>query len=240
VVLELDSHGFPKTSGIFETIKTVNGQPIALARHMRRALDSARSLGLKMPPEEELRADLRKILNDEPHKVGKLRICIYADGFHLSHDEYTEPTSPLRFTFFSQTVLGEEHKQFPYDHRFALLKSAQDEGFDDCVLFNVKNEVTESAVANLLFLIQGTWVTPPISAGVLPGVIRAIAIEECDVKVRPIHISEIPEVESAFSLASLRIAQPISHIGEMKLKIGDASEDMEARIRSHTQPHSVG
>ena len=240
MVLELDSHGFPKTSGIFETIKTLNGQPIALARHMRRALDSARSLGLKMPPEEELRADLRKILNDEPQEVGKLRICIYADGFHLSHDEYTEPTSPLRFTFFSQTISGEEHKQFPYDHRFELLKSAQDEGFDDCILFNVKNEVTESAVANLLFLIQGTWVTPPISAGVLPGVIRAIAIEECDVKVRPIHISEIPDVESAFSLASLRIAQPISHIGEMKLKIGDASEDMEARIRSHTQPHSVG
>ena len=240
MVLELDSHGFPKTSGIFETIKTLNGQPIALARHMRRALDSARSLGLKMPPEEELRTDLRKILHDEPHEVGKLRICIYADGFHLSHDEYTELTSPLRFTFFSQTVSGEEHKQFPYDHRFELLKSAQDEGFDDCILFNVKNEVTESAVANLLFLIQGSWVTPPISAGVLPGVIRAIAIEECDVKVRPIHISEIPDVESAFSLASLRIAQPISHIGEMKLKIGDASEDMEARIRSHTQPHSVG
>ena len=240
MVLELDSHGFPKTSGIFETIKTLNGQPIALARHMRRALDSARSLGLKMPPEEELRTNLRKILHDEPHEVGKLRICIYADGFHLSHDEYTEPTSPLRFTFFSQTVLGEEHKQFPYDHRFELLKSAQDEGFDDCILFNVKNEVTESAVANLLFLIQGTWVTPPISAGVLPGVIRAIAIEECDVKVRPIHISEIADVESAFSLASLRIAQPISHIGEMKLKIGDASQDMEARIRSHTQPHSVG
>lgn len=240
MVLELDSHGFPKTSGIFETIKTVNSQPIALARHMRRALDSARSLGLKMPPEEELRIDLIKILDEKPHTVGKLRICIYADGFHLSHEEYAEPSSPLRLNFFSQTVSGEEHKRFPYDHRFKLLKSAQDEGFDDCILFNAKNEVTESAVANLLFLIQGSWVTPPISAGVLPGVIRAIAIEKCDVKVRPIHISEIPDVESGFSLASLRIAQPISHIGEMKLKIGDASEDMEARIRSHTQPHSVG
>ena len=137
-------------------------------------------------------------------------------------------------------MTGEEHKQFPYDHRFELLKSAQDEGYDDCILFNVKNEVTESAVANLLFLIEGVWVTPPISAGVLPGVIRAIAIEECEVKVRPIHISEIGDVESAFSLASLRIAQPISHIGEMKLKIEDASQDMEARIRSHAQPHSVG
>ena len=240
MVLELDSHGFPKTSGIFETIKTVNGQPIALARHMRRALDSAHSLGLKMPPEEELRVDLIKILDEKPHALGKLRICIYADGFHLSHEEYAEPIIPLRLNFFSQTVLGEEHKRFPYDHRFKLLKSAQDEGFDDCILFNAKNEVTESAVANLLFMIQGSWVTPPISAGVLPGVIRAIAIEKCDVKVRPIHISEIPDVESGFSLASLRIAQPISHIGEMKLKIGDASEDMEARIRSHTQPHSVG
>ena len=240
MILELDSHGFPKTSGIFETIKTVNGQPIALARHMRRALDSAHSLGLKMPPEEELRVDLIKILDEKPHALGKLRICIYADGFHLSHEEYAEPTSPLRLNFYSQTVLGEEHKRFPYDHRFKLLKSAQDEGFDDCILFNAKNEVTESAVANLLFLIQGGWVTPPISAGVLPGVIRAIAIEKCDVKVRPIHISEIPDVESGFSLASLRIAQPISHIGEMKLKIGDESEDMEARIRSHTQPHSVG
>ena len=240
MTLELDAHGFPKTSGIFETIKTVNGQPIALARHMRRALDSARSLGLKMPPEEELRIQLVKLLNEKPFEIGKLRICIYADGYHLSHDGYTEPTNPLRFTFFSQTVTGEEHKQFPYDYRFELLKSAQDEGYDDCILFNVKNEVTESAVANLVFLIERVWVTPPISAGVLPGVIRAIAIEECEVKVRPIHISEIGDVESAFSLASLRIAQPISHIGEMKLKIGDASQDMEARIRSHAQPHSVG
>lgn len=240
MTLELDSHGFPKTSGIFETIKTVKGQPIALARHMRRALDSARSLGIKMPPEEELRIELVKLLTEKPFEIGKLRICIYSDGHYLSHEGYTEPTGPLRFTFFSQTVTGEEHKQFPYDHRFGLLKSAQDEGYDDCILFNVKNEVTESAVANLLFLIEGVWVTPPISAGVLPGVIRAIAIEECEVKVRPIHISEIADVDSAFSLASLRIAQPISHIGEMKLKIGDASQDMEARIRSHAQPHSVG
>ena len=82
--------------------------------------------------------------------------------------------------------------------------------------------------------------TPPITAGILPGVVRAIAIEECGVKVRPIHISEIPEVESAFMLSSLRIAQPISHIGDMKLKIGDASRHVEEQIRSHSQPVSVG
>lgn len=240
MTLELDDYGFPKTSGIFETIKTIHGEPIALGRHMRRALDSARSIGIKMPPEEELRIQLKKLLSEKPFEVGRLRICIYADGYYLSHVEYAESSVPLRFTVFSRTVPGEEHKKFPYDHRFEILKTAQDEGFDDCILFNAKNEVTESAIANLLFLIQGEWVTPPISAGVLPGVIRAISIEKCNVKVRPIHISEIPDMESGFSLASLRIAAPISHIGEMKLKIGEASQDMEAQIRSQAQPHSVG
>jgi len=38
----------------------------------------------------------------------------------------------------------------------------------------------------------------------------------------------------------LRIAQPISHIGDMKLKMGDASRDLEAQIRAHSQPVSVG
>jgi len=60
------------------------------------------------------------------------------------------------------------------------------------------------------------------------------------VKVRTIHVSEIPEVESAFMLSSLRIAQPVSYIGDMKLKIGDASRDLEAQIRAHSQPVSVG
>jgi branched-chain amino acid aminotransferase len=47
--IELDTHGFPKGSGIFETIKTINGEPIALGRHMRRALESALELGISLP-----------------------------------------------------------------------------------------------------------------------------------------------------------------------------------------------
>ena len=240
MTIELDVYGFPKTSGIFETIKTLNGAPIALAQHMRRALNSALALGLPMPAEEVLRKHIIEILRERPLEIGRLRLCIYAEGFHLAHDPYTELERPLRFTFHPETVVGEPHKIFPYNYRFEILQSAQDQGYDDCILFNSANEVTESAVANILFLIDGTWVTPPIGAGVLPGVIRAIAIEHCSVKVRPIHVSEIAQVRSAFSLASLRIAQPISFIGEMKLEIGEASRLMEAQIRSHAQPLSVG
>ena len=238
--IELDSHGFPKASGIFETIKTVDGKPIALGRHMRRALESALELGITLPSEELIRTEIQRVLQETPHEVGRLRLCFGQNLFHLAHDIYTVQSEPARLNFYSQTVIGAVHKLFPYDYRFALIEAANDEGYHDSILFNEKNEITETAVANLAFLISGEWVTPPISSGILPGVVRAIAIENCGVKVRPIHISEIPEVESGFMLSSLRIAQPISHIGDMKLKIGDASRALEEQIRAHSQPVSVG
>ena len=238
--LEFDAHGFPKSSGIFETIKTVEGAPIALGRHMRRALESALALEIPIPTEEFIRTEIVRVLSENPHPVGRLRICFGQDLFHISHDAYSEQNDPATLNFYSQTVIGSIHKTFPYDDRFALMKAAHDEGFHESILFNEKNEITETATANLALLISGEWVTPPISAGILPGVVRAIAIEECAVKVRSIHISEIPEVESAFLLSSLRIAQPVSHIGDMKLKMGDASRDLEEQIRAHSQPVSVG
>lgn len=236
----LDSHGFPQGSGIFETIKTVNGAPIALGRHMRRALESALELGIAIPSEDFIRDEIVRVLAEYPHDLGRLRICFGKDIFHITHDSYAELTEPARLNFHTQTVIGSAHKLFPYDDRFALIDAANDEGFHDSILFNEKNEITETAVSNLAFYIGGEWVTPPITSGILPGVIRAIAIEECKVRVRPVHVSEIPEVESGFLLSSLRIAQPISHIGDMKLKIGDASRVLEEQIRANCKPVSVG
>lgn len=238
--IAVDSYGFPRTSGIFETIKTVDGKPIALARHMRRALSSAAELEISLPDEESIRSEIIQVLASSRFASGRLRICFGKDLFHITHDEYQELETPSRLNFFSETISGSVHKMFPYDNRFAIIESARDEGFDDSILFNSKNEITETAVSNLAFYIAGTWVTPPITSGLLPGVVRAIAIEECGVAVRPIHISEVPEIQSGFLLSSLRIAQPIAYIGDMKIEIGDASRELESQIRAQLQPASVG
>jgi branched-subunit amino acid aminotransferase/4-amino-4-deoxychorismate lyase len=237
---EIDAYGFPKTHGIFETIKTVDGKALELTRHMRRALESAHALGIRMPAEDALRGEIENVCRQHPYSIGRLRICIFRDGFLITHDDYVEPTSALRLTIHSQTVIGLSHKKFPYDDRFAILDVAKNEGYDDAILLNSKNEITESAVSNLVFRIADEWVTPPITSGALPGIMRGLAIEKCGVRVRAIHISEIPEIEAALSLASLRITQPISHIGEMKLQIGEQSRQLESAIRGVIQAHSVG
>ena len=133
--IELDTHGFPKGSGIFETIKTINGEPIALGRHMRRALESALELGISLPSEDSIRAEILSVLGENPHAIGRLRLCFGQNLFHLSHDAYTEQSEPARLNFYSQTVIGAVHKIFPYDYRFALIEAANDEGYHDSILF---------------------------------------------------------------------------------------------------------
>ena len=100
--------------------------------------------------------------------------------------------------------------------------------------------MTETAISNIALLIDSNWVTPPIGAGILPGVMRAIAIERCGVEVRNIHITEIPHVQSAILLSSLKIAQEVSHIGEQELITGARSRVLAQEMRQKVEFFSVG
>jgi len=45
--------------------------------------------------------------------------------------------------------------------------------FDDVLLWNKRGEVTESSIANIAIHVGGVkWITPPMSCGLLPGVMR--------------------------------------------------------------------
>lgn len=237
----LDEYGFPQGTGIFTTIRTIDNQVIALNRHMRRVIKSADELELKIADEEGIRREIVELLENEPHESGRLRLCFSSQGHYFSHDAYHPIEEPARITFWSDSVdiEGAVHKQYPYSGRLAIRESAQFEGYDDALIFNKKNEVTETSVSNIVLRINDQWVTPPISAGILPGIMRQISIENCGVQVRAIHVSEMPEVTSAFLLSSLRIAQPISHIGDFKVEIGEPSQVFEAKMREKAIPVSV-
>ena len=103
-------------------------------------------------------------------------------------------------------------KSYPYNHRLEILEQAQMNGFDEVVVTSSDGKVCEASVCNLLVKIAGRWCTPPLSDGVLPGVMRALVIENCNVGVRSIAVSEIESIESGFLLSSLRLAQPIASI----------------------------
>jgi branched-subunit amino acid aminotransferase/4-amino-4-deoxychorismate lyase len=110
-------------------------------------------------------------------------------------------------------------------------------GFDEAVVLNENHKISEAAVSNLLMKINGQWITPPLTDGALPGVVRALVLENCDVSVRSIDISEMHEIESAFLIGSLRVAQSIDSIDSRALV---QSADFKREIQAMALRTSVG
>jgi branched-chain amino acid aminotransferase len=234
--------GWPDGEGIFETIKTQDGQIFELGRHMRRALDAADRKGISLPGEELIRSAISNLLSAEPHPIGRLRLLFSANRFVAVHQLYEEITNPakLMVTSDSDGVDGISIKAFPYTDRLDLLSKVQAKGFDEVICLNPDLDVTEGAVSNFIFRIEGTWVTSPLSSGVLPGVQRAIAIERCGVSVSLIKKEDLSRVEAAFVISSLKIALSVSEIDGRSLEIDEDCAALEADMRAKTLKHSVG
>ena len=219
-------------SGIFETIKTIGAKPWAFSRHMRRAVSAARREQIPMPEEEVVRNAVSILLAAESHQSGVLRISFSKSGdWGAAHLPYSENSRAARIETYPEIVAasGVMFKSFPYDHRLNILEKSRSRGFDEALLINSNGKVCEGAVTNVVLKIAGIWVTPPLSDGVLPGIMRALVIENTEVTVRSIAAAEIEKVEAAFLLSSLRIAQPVASIdGRELVQSHDFKEQIEA------------
>lgn len=232
--------GWLTGAGIFETIKTVDGKPWALSRHMRRAVNSSAKGNFPLPNEEVVREAIKTLLDAEHHRIGMLRLSFDSSGqWAAVHLPYSEIQTAAKVTIHPEqlNINGAPIKSYPYTHRIEILERAASQGFDEALVINSDGKVCEGAVTNLLAKINGIWCTPPLSDGVLAGVMRALVIENFDVVVRSIAASDIDDIDSAFLLSSLRIAQPIGSINGRELS---QSLDFGSEIRAMALRTSVG
>ena len=232
--------GWLEGAGIFETIKTVDGKPWAFSRHMRRAVNSSVKTRIALPSEDLVRESIATLLIAESYPTGLLRVSFDATGnWAAVHLAYTEVTSPAKVGTHPVALVmdGVPVKSYPYNHRLDILEQARTRGFDEALVTSSEGKICEGSVCNVLLKIKGTWCTPPLSDGVLAGVTRALVIENFDVLVRSIAVSEIADIESAFLLSSLRIAQPIASIDGRELS---QSPEFRDEIEAMALRTSVG
>ncbi|MFM9151139.1 MAG: aminotransferase class IV [Candidatus Planktophila sp.] len=210
----VDEAGWPHGSGIFETLRTENGRVQLLSRHMRRAIASGGELGIPIPNEDVILAAVDAILRTEVHQIGRLRLTFSNGQFIATHLPYTAKIDGYKVCVIRVVNLpvGKQQKTYPYTSRLAILDEVSRNGFDEVILVGADGRVTEGATSNYLFRCDGEWITPPMGAGILPGVIRALAIEECGVVVRDINEEDLVRCEAAVIVSSLKIAQAVSSI----------------------------
>ena len=63
-------------------------------------------------------------------------------------------------------------KTFAYGQAIQARREAIEQGADEALLFSTTGELCCGSTANLLVQRQGQWLTPPLSSGCLPGVMR--------------------------------------------------------------------
>ena len=234
----IDEEGWQYGEGIFETLLMEAGKPIFLDRHLDRAERSGKELSIEIPSRESIRTAIGYLAR---FPTARLRLS-FGSQFSLSIGAYVRNPTPLKIEIVDQQLVAGKgvHKSFPYWHNLDILRSARFEGYDEILLINDKGVVGEGATCNYLFRIRGAWFTPPLSSGVLPGIMREIALEMGLAAEREITHLDLDDVQSMVAISSLRIATPVATLGEQKLDVGLESELIFEALWSEAQSDSVG
>ncbi len=77
-------------------------------------------------------------------------------------------------------------------------------GFDDLLLWNENDELTEFTIGNLVVELNGKLFTPPISCGLLAGTFRSHLLETGQVHERVIRKDELSKCAKVFLVNSVR------------------------------------
>jgi branched-subunit amino acid aminotransferase/4-amino-4-deoxychorismate lyase len=68
-----------------------------------------------------------------------------------------------------------------------------DEG--EVVMVNLRGEVTETNISNLMVRCDDEWLTPPLDSGCLPGVYRQKLLDEGEVVERIVTLDDLRQAD---------------------------------------------
>ena len=163
----------------FQLIETLLFEPHMgywlLDRHMRRLAASAQHFGF-VCDETAIRAKLAEAAGRERLRV---RLLVAHDGkLVVSAAPQPRPdavmhfvVSPTRLDSADPFLAHKTTRRQLYDREWA--QYAQMPGADEVIYRNERGEFAEGSRTNLFVQMEGRLLTPPLSSGALPGVLRA-------------------------------------------------------------------
>ncbi len=206
-------HGLLYGDGIFEGIRAYNGRVFRLKEHIDRLFYSAKSILLAIPLShaammEAVLATCRRCkirdgyirlvvtrgvggLGLNPKKCRAPSVIIIADRIQLYPQEYYERgldliTVPTTRNLHS--ALNPAIKSLNYLNNILAKIEANNGGCEEAIMLNAEGYVAECTGDNIFAVKEGRMFTPPLSAGALYGITRAVVIDMA--KEASIEVSE--------------------------------------------------
>jgi branched-chain amino acid aminotransferase len=244
--INIGDRGLLLGDGVFTTLKSINGTFIHFNEHIERLNNNAAQIKINAQFDVNKIRDICQLLlsqNDLDYQDAITRITItrgVADrGINIPPQDLQYPTILIRTVPFHDTlrpalklcstsiVRNEKSilttiKSLNYLESILAREEALLKGYDDGIMFNSLGNITESSVANIFFVNSNQdIITPAISDGVLPGVVRNAIISICrklDIKCneQSIKISEVESYTAGFLTNSVFGIKPLSLVNNIK------------------------
>jgi branched-chain amino acid aminotransferase len=211
--------------GVFETILIKDQVPQFLDSHLARLRNSSKILGIPSLDSDVVVAGIKQLLLLHEGELGRLRITIYGGApipqLMLSLVNVTTSLANVSVNI-SPWMLNENSaitgaKSASYAENVVALEQAKASGFTETLFFNNAGQLAEAATSNIVIVVDGEAITPPLSSGCLPGITRQVLGELGAIREVSIDSGLLERASAAALLSSIRGVQPINVMGEREL-----------------------
>lgn len=213
--------GYQFGLGVFETIAVEQNMPLLLEEHLERMQHSLYTLHIN----KTIKADeVFDFLSGHQLEHHALKFMVSAENtlFTVRQNPYpvcekieTVSESARTFRLCVSSVRRNEtsplvfHKTMNYADNLLEKRRALREGFDEVVFCNSRGELCEGAATNLFFVRNGKLLTPQLSCGILPGVMRRFILEHFPVTECVLYPSDLSSMDECFVTNSLMGVMPV-------------------------------
>ena len=192
----------PSATGLFETIAVINGSPQRLEQHLDRLQSSALALGIAFDRAKTKKIVLETCNSLEQSFAYRLRLDLAQDGGLATSTGVLDPLEDSVKIFWANDILtndctmqsGNPLLRHKVSHRSlydAAWQAAVKLGGFDALFVNEQGFVTEGGRTSVFIKSKGDskWLTPPVSAGLLPGVMRAALLADPKFNAREANLT---------------------------------------------------
>lgn len=229
---DLTDRGLLLADGVFATSRVSDGRMLLRGPHLARLAGDAAALGISVDL-----ADLEALANEtiaaQPDGALRLTVTRGPGARGLAGEGAAQPTLMARFSAMDMpfpaaparlaisgirrnpTSPTARHKTLSYTDNIMALREAVASGGDEALMLSPEGHVACASAANVFAIFGDRLVTPPLSDGALPGILRGWLLAQAagagfSTAEESMTSERLAEADHVFLTNSLRIFQPVS------------------------------